>query len=261
MLSKFNASWSVAIMKDIDFLPEWYKSGRRRQISYRTQYVALSGMFVVMMAWNFISIRSLSKATTELAQMAPRQSQAQSVSREFNKAESELAALQKKARVIQEISSKIDVASVLAEMSFLIDEKIILSKVELTAEKLDQTAEQKPTSTSVVRIASGVSGGKQVPPLGKVRFRITINGIASDPSDVAELICKLEDSPYFCLVRPSFSRYKTIDARGSAAASSDIDETKLSGQRKIDAKLTAKKYQVSEFEISCYLANYRQEAS
>jgi hypothetical protein len=71
----------------------------------------------------------------------------------------------------------------------------------------------------------------------------------------------LEDSPYFCLVRPSFSRYKTIDANGGSTANSDIKTSKISGQIKTDAEPTAKKYQVSEFEISCYLANYRQGES
>jgi len=55
-------------MKEIDFLPAWYKSGKRRQISYRTQYAGLVGISVVMMVWNFIATHSLSKATAKLAQ-------------------------------------------------------------------------------------------------------------------------------------------------------------------------------------------------
>jgi len=248
-------------MKEIDFIPEWYKTGRRRQLSYRTQYVALGGMFVVMMVWNLISIRSLSKATAELVQMAPKQSQAQSVSREFKKLQSKLADLQKRTRLTEQIESKIDVASVLAEMSFLLDDKIVLSKVEFTAQKFSATSQRESASSSVVRVASDGFGGKQAPPLGSVRFQIVINGVASDPSDVAELICRLEDSPYFCLVRPSFSRYKTINSGGGSTVNSDIKAAKISGPMKADAEPTVKKYQVSEFEISCYLANYRQGES
>jgi len=55
-------------MKEIDFLPTWYRSSRRRQISYRTQYAGLVGIFVVMMVWNFIATHLLSKATAKLAQ-------------------------------------------------------------------------------------------------------------------------------------------------------------------------------------------------
>jgi hypothetical protein len=248
-------------MKEIDFIPEWYKSRKRRQFSYRTQCVALGGVFVVMMAWNFASIRSLSKATAELAQMTTKQSQAQSVLQEFRRIESELADLQQKVRFVEQIDSKVDVASVLAEMSFLIGEKVVLTKVEFTAEKFEATPQSKPNSASVVRVASGSFGGKQAPPLGKVRFQIVINGVASDPSDVAELVCRLEDSPYFCLVRPSFSRYKTVEARGNTTTNSDTKATRMSGQMKTGAQTAPKKYQVSEFEISCYLANYRQDES
>jgi hypothetical protein len=35
-------------MKEIDFLPEWYKNGRRRRMRYRTQYAVLGCIFVVM---------------------------------------------------------------------------------------------------------------------------------------------------------------------------------------------------------------------
>jgi Tfp pilus assembly protein PilN len=233
------AAAGLVIMKEIDFLPEWYKSGRRRQISYRTQYVALGGVFVVMLVWNFIASHSISKARGELTQMAPKQTEAESVSREFAKIKSQVTRLQKKAKILDEIDSKIDVASVLAEMSFLIDEKIVLSKVDFRAEGFvdKQGGKASGYRGSAVRVARGNFAGKQTQQLGDVRFKIVVNGVASDASDVAELICKLEDSPYFCLVYPSFSRSKKM---------------------KVGKSLTGKDFQATEFEIACYLANYNE---
>ncbi len=225
-------------MKEIDFLPEWYKSGRRRQISYRAQYVALGGIFVVIMVWNFIATHSISKATAELALGAERQAEAKNVSREFAGIKSQVTQLQKKAKSVEEIDSKIDVANVLAELSFLIDEKIVLGKVEFGAEKFANTQKGKANAGSTVRVARAKFGGKGAQLLGDVRFKIVISGIAADASNVAELICRLEDSPYFCQVIPSFSRSKKIKV-GMNSAREDL--------------------QVTEFEISCYLANYRQE--
>ena len=72
-------------MKEIDFLPEWYKSGRRRQMSYRTQYAALACIFVVMLVWNFLTARSVSQAKAELAQEKVRQAQAKNAAEEFTK--------------------------------------------------------------------------------------------------------------------------------------------------------------------------------
>ncbi len=225
-------------MKEIDFLPTWYKSGRRRQISYRTQYASLVGIFVVMMVWNFIATHSLSKTATELAQAELKSASAESAAQEYAKIKSEVVYLQEKARTIEEIDSKIGVANVLAEISFLVDKKIVLSKVEFVAEKFSGRQRGKPNSISAVRAVGGNFSGKEASPLGDVRFKVVISGVASDASDVAALICRLEDSPYFCQVIPSFSRNKEM---------------------KTDAKAAGEKFQVSEFEISCELANYQQE--
>jgi len=235
-------------MKEIDFLPEWYKSGRRRQSGYRTQCVALAGMFAVMMAWNFISLNSISKARAELARMAAEQPKAQTPSKEFIKVKNQVIELQKKARILKDIDPKIDVASVLAEMSFLIGEKIVLSKVEFISEKFLNKRQPEANTSSVVRIAGAKLEKERELPLGDVRFKVVINGIAADASDVADLICKLEDSPYFSQVYPSFSRNKTIQTIG-----------KIENQKSEIGNLAEGGLQVSEFEISCYLANYCQD--
>jgi hypothetical protein len=216
-------------MKEIDFLPKWYRSGRRRQISYRTQYAGLVGIFVVMMVWNFIAAHSLSKAAAELAGAELKSVGAESAAQEFARI---------KARAIEEVDSKIDVANVLAEISFLVDKTIVLSKVEFVAEKFSNRQRGELNSNSDVKEVGGDFGGKESLPLGDVRFKVVISGIASDASDVAALICKLEDSPYFCQVIPSFLRNKEI---------------------KTPDKVAGENFQASEFEISCELANYRQD--
>ncbi|MHC4459881.1 MAG: hypothetical protein ACYS6W_02570 [Planctomycetota bacterium] len=221
-------------MREIDFLPNWYKKGKRRQISYRTQCVALGGVFVVMMVWNFVTTRSISKATSELTQETARQAEAQSASREFAAIKSEVTRLQKKVKSTEEIDSKIDVESVLAEISFLVGGKIVLNKVEFSAERFAGKQGNRPGRGSAVRAARAEFGGRGVPLVGDVRFKVVIGGVAADAGDVAALICELEDSPYFCQVYPSFSRNMKIRVK----AGEDL--------------------QVSEFEIGCYLANYRE---
>jgi len=224
-------------MKEIDFLPEWYKSGRRRQLSYRTQYIALVGIFVVMMVWNFIASRSVSKRQAELAQSQSNQAQVQSVSLEFDRIKNEVRELQKKADTLEQIDSRIDVANVLAEMSFLMDKKIVLSKVELHAENFVDGHKGKMKTRSGVRAARTNLGRSGKPLLGDVIFKVVINGVAADSSNVAELVCKLEDSPYFRQVTSSWQN-REIKAGTSSAGEN---------------------YQASEFEISCYLANYQQQ--
>ena len=223
-------------MKEIDFLPEWYKSGRKREISFRTQVIGLGGVLIIMVVWNFVTAHSISKARVIIEQNKPMQAQAESVSLEFEKMKSEMTRWQKKLKSMEEMDSKIDIPGVLAEMSYLIDDNIVLSKVDFDAERFD-AGQQSNTSTqnaNVVRVAGGRLLGKDKLPLGDVRFKILIRGVAADAGDIADLICKLEESPYFCLVYPSFSRNKKI----KAGPEKDLP--------------------VSEFEISCYLANYQE---
>ena len=241
-------------MKEIDFLPEWYKNGRRRQVSYRTQYLALGGVFVVMVVWNFIATHSISKARAQYAQISTKQAESEGLSAKFAKLKSELRGLQKKVESIEEIDSKIDVAGVLAEMSFLIDERIVLNKVVFDAEKIEdeRLSEQSPRAGTVVRAVRTELSEKRNLPLGDVRFRVVIDGVAADASGVASLICKLEDSPYFCDVVPSFSRTAEINVTSNPSLRSGTKNA--SSGRESGGKI-----QVSEFEISCYLANYLEQ--
>jgi len=246
-------------MKEIDFLPEWYKSGRRRQTGYRTQYVALGGIFAVMVVWNFVTTHSISKAKAQFAQASAGQAQAENASREFAVLKTGIINLQKKAELIKQIDSNIDVASVLAEMSFLIDKKIVISKVEFIAEKFVDKQSPQQGSNSVVRVALPKFTGNQTLPLGDVRFKVVLHGIAADAGDVAALICKLEDSPYFCQVVPLFSRNTEVKVANYPSLSPAADPREKTRDAQRDVREAGKSIQVSEFEISCYLANYYEQ--
>ena len=250
-------------MKEIDFLPEWYKSGRRRQVSYRTQYIAIGGLFVVMVVWSFISTRSISKAQAQVAQTAAKQAQANEASAKLAELEDAIRALRKNAKSIEEIDSRINVASVLAELSYLIDEKIVLQKVEFIAEKFtdEQGTEKSSNTGTVVRAVQIDSKSKQELPLGSVRFKVKLSGVAADASDVAALMCKLEESTYFCQVVLSFSRGDakiTIENASSLRGQTTVGEGNLKNNDRVRQTADRSEIQVNEFEISCYLANYRQ---
>lgn len=247
-------------MKEIDFLPEWYKSGRRRQLSYRTQYIALGGILMVMVVWNIFASRSISKARAESVNLISGQEKAKQMSAQLNVVRDKLREFQKKAETINKIDSKIDVSGVLAEISFLVDEKIVLSKVEFTAERFMEKNESKTSSNqaAVVRAIPANNQDKELP-LGDVKFKVVIGGVAADASDVAALICRLEDSPYFCQVVPLFSRNSDFEKfSGSGVGYRTDAATRLPNVERNDRK-TVNRMQISEFEISCYLANFCEQ--
>ncbi|UCG59919.1 MAG: PilN domain-containing protein [Phycisphaerales bacterium] len=240
-------------MKEIEFLPEWYKESRQRQMSVRRQYIALVSIFVVLMTWNLIATNSIAKATAELAQGRAQEANARVTSATFVELKDRVTQLQKKSQFLKKIDSRIDVAGTLAEMSALIDRRIVIRKVEFSAERFPDAQKAKPVGTAAVRVAPSRSGSDQELHLGNVRFRVLIEGVAVEASDVAALVQSLEQSSYFRTVYPSFSRNTEIKTARSPARQASDDRRSASGP--------AQDLQVSEFQITCLLANYNELTS
>jgi hypothetical protein len=247
-------------MKDIDFLPEWYKSGIRREVSYRTQYMALGGIFLVMAVWSLAASRSISRARAEFADMAATHEKAQSVSGDLAVLEGRFRSLQKEFASVAEIDSRIDVASVLAEMSFLVKEEIVLSKVEFVAEKFANEQKDKASTRTggVVRALRVSSRQKQKLPLGNVRFKVVIAGMAPNSRAVADLLVRLEESPYFFQIVPSFSNSTKLEIEGAPSPEATTDDARRTSETRDRPANAGMSLEATEFEINCYLANYRK---
>jgi Tfp pilus assembly protein PilN len=224
-------------MKDIDLLPEWYTSGKRKQQSLRSQYIVLGGVVAIMVVWNLITASSLSTAKAQLDAGKRECVQARVVLEHAQEITGRIEDLNKKAKLLNDIDSRINIANLLSELSFLVDGKIVLSDVSFEARKL-QSASQNNSSPSGIRVAGTTSKKGDLEPLGDVRFVVTLRGIADQTSDVGKFVRRLEESEYFRGVSLAFSRSK--DIKVTTGGNND--------QR-----------QVSEFEISCELANYRIE--
>lgn len=223
------------MMKDIDLLPQWYKNGRRKRQNLRGQYMVLAGVVVIMGVWNFIGANSLSEAGAEVYRNTQKCAEAQEAIEKTQKITSLVNNLSRKTKLLEEIDSRINIANVLSELSFLVDGRIVLSDVSMQGEKFNDIKGKK-SSVAGVRVARSSSKGNKTKHLGDIRFTGTLRGIAAETSDVGKLVRKLEESEYFQDVSLAFSRSKSIRAGNKQG-----DEPR----------------QVSEFEISYSLANYR----
>jgi hypothetical protein len=224
-------------MREIDLLPQWYKNGRRRQKGYRVQYAALGVIAVLIMVVNFTMSNYLSKSEAEIIRNTSQKLEAEKFLKEYEAAKNELARLKEKESLIGETGTKIDVAGVLGELSFLIDEKIVLTGFSLSGETFsDQTGIKSASGGNFVRSGKSTAGKGARQYLGDLRYKVTASGIAADAAAVAELICRLEDSPYFCQVVPLYSRERKTESKNSG-------------------------YAVTEFEVACYVANYEPSDS
>ncbi len=231
-------------MKELDFLPEWYKDDKRRQVGMHRQYVALVVVFLLMISFNATAIHRAGKAAAEGARLENQRMGAEAVVNEFNVLTRQLNDLKGRAGLIEQIDSRVDMAALMAELSHLISDTITLRKMEVQMEPFTQS----PGKGAVVRLAGGPANAEKATPLGRARFRIVLAGVATHPAAVADLVCRLEASAYFQRVHPSFYG----SAKGAVGAKATLGP-QGGGSPKVQSAS-----EWTEFEITCYLANYKE---
>ncbi len=217
-------------MREIDFLPQWYRTGKRRQVSYRAQYLAMGGIIVVMVFWNFMMMYSINISKQELKEYNRQHKQYQVACREHERLSTNLANLQEKSKVLDEVRGGLDVSAVLAELSHLFDGTVVLRQISLAGESFGPA----DSASKLFR------RGREKTMTGDIRYKVVIRGVTVDASDMAQMISQMEDSGYFTQIYPSFSRNTEIQVKTESA----------------DAR-----YQANEFEMNCYLANFEMTES
>jgi hypothetical protein len=228
-------------VKDIDFLPEWYKEGYRRRVHMRRQYAVLVGIVCAMISYNLIATHRIDAIAGTIDSLDNQRHVAEQIIHEYDTLNRQLSVRQAKVDLIGQVDSKFNLGAVLAELSHIISGRVALSRIEFTSEAVSGAIKEQSPVGSAVRPAGGVSGSGKSVLLGDVCLRIVLAGVAANPADVGTLACRLEESPYFTQVHPSLSRSSKIEVPTSSPTPT--------GQAK-------EAFQVSEFEITCYLANY-----
>ena len=209
-------------MREIDFLPQWYKHGRLEQQKHREFYIALGLIVLVMVVWSVFAngrVAAVRARNTTLQNAKLIQMRGET---EYDAAQNQFYQLQSKQRILDSVKSRIVVSNVIAEMSHLLSGRIVLKKLEIKSEQLPRQNDGK----NEIQVYSADSD-KSKSFDNKVRFKIVMGGLAADAAEIAETINMLELSDYFFQVIPGFSRNTLI------------------GQR-----------QACEFELTCYLSNY-----
>lgn len=234
-------------MKDLDFLPEWYKDRKRRHSLVRKQYMGLAAVFVMMMTFNLIAMHRAGRVAAGVACQEDQRVRAEAVVHEFNLITKELNRMKAKADLVRRIDTGIDIAAILAEISHIVDESVVLGKIELSAESFSQPDDKSRTKSPIIQAAGRTPGARPTAPLEKSKLRVTLAGVAAHPADVADLVCELDESSYFQQVRPSF--YSKTTVRGGSPGS----KPRQADTAGADA---TEMMTVTAFEITCYLANF-----
>ena len=215
----------MKVMKEIDFIPQWYKTGRRKRVKYRRQYAVLVGLFIALVLWSFAAGYGVALSQAHVERIRQRIAEKVPIAAEYAQLEAEQKNLVQKKETLERLDQKIGFANILAELSFLVSDNIILQQVSMENKSLQSTA--SPVKTSYIRLGSSRADSTAVLPDEDLCLVISIEGIAVNANEVAILISKLESSQYFCNVVPGYSRNKDLE------------------------QLVA-----TEFEIRCNVANY-----
>lgn len=215
-------------MKEIDFIPEWYRTGQKRMVSYQRQYVLITFLFVALLACSHATGLFVSRAKARVDKTQDLLKIEEPLSQTYNKIKAGVVNLQTNAGVLERVRPRVDLSHVIAELSHLISDRIVLSRIDVRSEAMQSV----PTAGKkhVVTIGAQRDRTSSALPQESIRSKVTIVGIAAEGSDVASLISKLEESPWFCRIIPGYSKSKEI-----------------------------KGVVITEFEIGCYVANYIQD--
>lgn len=215
-------------MIEIDFIPEWYRADQNRKRRYHRQYALLGLLLAVLVGWNFVLGRYMSRAKAESEALQGILEGSRQRVEEAIVLQNEISDISRKTSELETIGSRTKATAIVGELSYLTDENVILSKLEFSAELMPTAApEQAQTPGAVVQVKPAAAAEKAPLP---ARTKVVLSGIAAKAADAATLIYQLEQSDYFEQVAPVFTRAKTV-----------------------------KENEVTEFEIRCYVADYRLE--
>jgi len=220
-------------MRDVDFLPEWYRDNTRRKLSVRRQYMALSIIFLIMILSNAVASRKISRANADLVRSDAQRGQAERFTVEFERLNARVSETRAAMRSANRLKRELDVAHVLAELSTVVSGEIVLQSVELRS--LKPTEQTLLGETAQAPWESDDAGEPKVE-----RFSVRLIGFASDAGQVAALIAELENSATFRKVNLVYSKASTEALAGEPAPSAQVSE-----------QTSQKGF---EFEVSCAIA-------
>jgi len=217
-------------MKEIDFIPEWYKAGRERKRRNVRHYTIMAIMFTLMLMWGFFINGYVAQVNAEVEEIQISFEKSRIRGEQAVELKNQIAEMQEKTALLDKIAARTKMTAILGELSYLIRENVILSNLSLQNELIPNSEQENiGASAAVVRASSSKKDDQDpVVPTSPSHCRVVITGIAASPADAAMLIVRLEEAKYFNQVSLVFSKPKKF-----------------------------KDKDVTEFEIRCYVADYQ----
>ncbi|MEN6309052.1 MAG: hypothetical protein ABFD91_14995 [Anaerohalosphaeraceae bacterium] len=215
-------------MTEIDFIPQWYRAGRKQKLWHKRQYLILAIAVSFIALGCFAAGHSLSAARAELGTMRSNLESGIQAIQQYGQLQARWDELNSKATLFHTVRPRTPYASILAEISACIGPNVVLSKLTLQNTPINTISKTAAAAaSSMIRLGDENAAGKTSDESVPTQTEVVLQGIAGDGAVVAGLIAALEQSDYFQRVIPGYS--KTIKIRD---------------------------YDVTEFEIRCVVADF-----
>src|SRR3989339_1093336 len=187
---KFEFSWRKYgdSMKEINLIPQWYHESRKRRSRCYIQYIALAAVFIIAAIISISAESYVASAKNDLARLEKENAVYEEISNEYEMTAAALNKLKKKVSIINKIDSKIDITCLLGEISFLLDDALIIKKVYINAEPFADSTNNAAVKSSGLRVKRRVESSSNTCE-GNIKFKVSLYGIASQAGKVANLIC------------------------------------------------------------------------
>ena len=218
-------------MKEIDFIPQWYKADRERKRRYIRQYALMAALFALMVGWGFMINGHIAHVSAEVEEIQTAFEKGRLRGQQATILEGRIAEMRQKTTLLDKIASRTKMTAILGELSYLMGENVILSKLSLQNELIQNPEKKGAFASAAVVRASGLQKGDQdvVIPASPFHRKVVLTGIAARPADAASLIARLEQTDYFDHVFLVYSKPKKVNDRD-----------------------------VTEFEVRCFVADYQE---
>ena len=199
-------------MKDIDFLPQWYRQARRSHDSRISRlWLAMIGL-CALAVWFGVGKLQTGQAQAQLAYLTDQNQMVQEGLDLIGQLEEEQAELQERYKLAQELAPTLSSVEILSKLADLIPPQIALKKLEVVSKLSEPSAARSDKLTALAaKISAGTPSGPTPPQPRTVEMEVSVIGLAPSETDVAILVGQLAGCRDFRQVRLEYCKAATIE--------------------------------------------------
>ena len=200
-------------MKDIDFLPQWYKLSRRRRDSRRTRLWLGAVGLSVLLIWFTTGHLRLREAKAQLAQLDSYHSTLQEGLDIIDQLNVEQSTLLERHELARQLTPKLSCVRILSRLAQLIPPQVSIERLHwVTAGTQTSTPPQDKISALADRIADQNNTGQKTRQQ-ETELHLSIFGLAPSVMDAAVFVGQLVTSQDFRDVRLEYCNAVKIEDR------------------------------------------------